>query len=80
MTAGETRTGRDGKKYRAAPLTSQERSAAIRLAHRLVCQEGLSIRQTRRVMLARHGVRRSVGIIARDLAGYECPNCADVNT
>jgi len=31
-------------------------------------------------MAESYGLRRSVAIIARDLAGYECPHGADVNT
>jgi len=75
----EVRRGRDGKLYPAAPLTRQERGQAIRRAHELVCDRGLSIRRAQQVM-AESGLRRSLGIIARDLQGFECPRCADVNT
>lgn len=74
-----TRRGRDGRLYRSAPMTRRERSAAIRLSHRLVCQDGLSIRAAQ-ARMAEAGIRRSVGIIARDLADFECPACADVDT
>lgn len=79
MTAGETRTGRDGRQYLAAPLTSQERSAAIRLAHRLVCVQGLSIRAAQ-AQMAEDGIRRSRGALAADLANYECARCTDRTT
>lgn len=77
MTAGGTRLSRNGRQYPAAPLTRQERGRAIRLAHFLVHDRGLSIRRARQVMAADYGVTRSVGIIARDLADYECPACAE---
>lgn len=77
MTATRLRRGVDGKLYRAKPLTRQERGDAVRLAHRLCHRDGLSIRQAQRVMLARYGVRRSVGIISRDLDVFECPDCVN---
>jgi len=65
----------DNKLYPARPLTREQRNRARWLAHNLVHRDGLSIRAAQRAMLAR-GVRRSLGIIARDLASYECPACA----
>jgi hypothetical protein len=64
----------DGKLYPPRPLTRAERNRARWLAHNLVHRDGLSIRAAQRAMAAQ-GVRRSVGIIARDLADYECPAC-----
>jgi hypothetical protein len=68
---------RDGKLYPPRPLTHAERNRARWLEHNLVHRDGLSIREAQRVMAAEHGVRRSLGIIHRDLASYECPACAD---
>jgi hypothetical protein len=31
-------------------------------------------------MAQTYGLRRSRGAIAADLAGYECPRCADLDT
>jgi hypothetical protein len=70
-------TGTDGKSYRSAPLTTAERSQAIRMAHVLCHEQGLSIRAARRIMAARYGVFRSTGAIAADLAAYVCPRCDD---
>jgi hypothetical protein len=74
-----TRRGRDGKSYPATPLTREERNRARRLAHQLVHRDGLSIRAVQQRM-AEAGIHRSIGTIAADLAGYECPHCANVNT
>jgi hypothetical protein len=53
----------------------------MRLArHNLVHRDGLSIRAAQQVMAGEHAIKRSVGIIARDLADYECPHCATRNT
>lgn len=76
----ELRTGRDGKQYRAALLTREQRKQARWLAHVLVHRDCLSIRRAQRVMAESYGVRRSVGAIARDLADFECPHCPDVDT
>jgi hypothetical protein len=46
------------------------------MIHHLHCRDGLSIRAAQRVMLGRYGIRRSTGILCRDLANYECPACA----
>lgn len=69
--------GRDGKLYTAQPLTPQERARARWLAHQLVHRGRLSIRQAQRVMADSHGIRRSIGAIAADLVGFECPDCAE---
>jgi hypothetical protein len=66
----------DGKLYPAQPLTHAERNRARWLAHNLVHRDGLTIRQAQRTMIESYGVRRSVGIIARDLRDYECPACS----
>lgn len=73
------RRGTDGKMYRAVPLRRQDRNRARWMAHRLVHRDGLSIRAAQ-ARMAEAGLRRSVGIIARDLADFECPHCPDVNT
>ena len=74
----EVRVRSDGKRY---PLTwrlpDKDRGRAIRLAHRLVHADKLSIRAAQRVMLAEHGVRRSVGQLHHDLAAYVCRECED---
>ena len=69
--------GTDGKLYNSSPLTTAERSRAIRLAHQLCHGDGWSIRAARRIMAVRHGVFRSAGAIAADLANYVCPRCDD---
>jgi hypothetical protein len=80
VTASGTRLSRNGKQYPAAPLTRQERGQAIRLAHLLVHDRGLSIRHARQVMIEDYQIRRSIGSIARDLAGYVCPLCPDADS
>lgn len=71
------RVGLDGKLYAARPLTRQERARTIRLAHQLVHGDGWSIRAARRILADRHGLSRSTGAIAADLANYVCPRCDD---
>jgi hypothetical protein len=69
---------RDGKLYPlGGVLEPAERNRARWLAHNLVCRDHLSIREAQRVMLSQHGIRRSLGIIHRDLASYQCPVCAE---
>ncbi len=59
------------------PLTPPEVTARLRdLEHHLHCAGGLSIRQTQAAMLDR-GIRRSIGMIHRDLHQFECPVCSD---
>lgn len=70
----EVERRRDGKLYPPRPLTHAERNRARWLAHNLVHRDGMSVRAAQRAMAAQ-GVRRSVGIIARDLAAFECPDC-----
>lgn len=79
MNATEVRRGTDGKMYRAVPLSRQERNRARWLAHQLVHRDGLSIKAAQKVMAGSYGLRRSVGILMKDLANFECPDCADVN-
>jgi hypothetical protein len=68
---------RDGKLYPlGGVLEPAERNRARWAVHRLVCRDGLSIREAQRAMLSR-GIRRSLGILHRDLAAYECPACRD---
>jgi hypothetical protein len=77
MSAPRRVKGTDGKLYRANPLTARERAQAIRLAHQLVHGDGWSIRASQRLMASRHGLFRSTGAIAADLANYVCPHCDD---
>jgi hypothetical protein len=79
VTTTQVRRGRDGKLYPAAPLTRTERGRARWLAHQLVHSDGLSIRAAQ-ARMAEAGLRRSRGAIAADLAGYECPRRADLDT
>jgi hypothetical protein len=73
----EVERRRDGKLYPpGGVLPERERNRAINLAHRLVHRDGKSVRQAQRALAADHGIRRSVGIIHRDLASYECDWCA----
>jgi hypothetical protein len=66
---------RDGRLYPpSGRLEPAERNRAINQAHALVCSGGLSIRAAQAVMLSR-GIRRSVGIIHRDLANFACRAC-----
>ena len=73
------KTGRDGRRYRASAPSPAERARARRLAHKLVCELGLSIRAAQALMAAEHGVRRSRGAVWEDVAYYECPACANRN-
>lgn len=74
------RRGADGKKYLDRPLTRTERNQARWLEHNLVHRDHLSIRAAQKVMAESYHVRRSIGIIVRDLRDFECPHCPDVNT
>lgn len=69
------RTGRDGKRYRATRPAPEERIRARRLAHRLCCELGLSIRAAQARMAEEYDVRRSRGALWEDLTYYECPSC-----
>ena len=73
----EVERRRDGKRYPVGgTLPERDRWRAINLAHRYVHRDGLSVRQAQRALAADHGLRRSVGIIARDLQRFECDWCA----
>jgi hypothetical protein len=72
----EVSVGRDGKRYPpGGDLPPDQRNRARQLAHNLVCRDGLSIRTAQRVMLEQYAVRRSLGIIHRDLTSYACRAC-----
>lgn len=71
----EVARGADSKLYPARPLMHEQRNRARWLAHNLVHRDGLSVRQAQRVMAAQHGIRRSVGTIARNLVLFACPQC-----
>lgn len=77
VTVVEVTRRADGKLYPAQPLTREQRIRARRLAHNLVHRDGLSVRAAQRTMVEQYGLRRSLGIIARDLKLWECPSCAD---
>jgi hypothetical protein len=70
--------GRDGKRYPpGGDLPPDQRNRARWLIHGLHCRDRLSILKAQRVMLEQHGIRRSLGILHRDLVGYQCPDCAE---
>jgi hypothetical protein len=72
----EVARGKDSKLYPVGGnLPVAARSQAIRLAHRLVCQDHLSYRQARQAMLDSYGIRRSLGQVYKDVRGYACPVC-----
>jgi hypothetical protein len=48
----------------------------VALTHKLRCEGRLSVREVAR-RLEEHGIRRSVGAVARDLRLFECPRCED---
>jgi hypothetical protein len=66
---------RDGKLYPPHRRTAAEVAQLRALEHRLHCRMGLSIRKIQRAMAA-EGIRRSTGMIHRDLHQYECPVCS----
>lgn len=66
---------RDGKCYPPVRRTAAEVAALRALEHGLHCARGLSIRAVQRVLLDKHGIRRSVGMIHYDLT-WQCPYCA----
>jgi hypothetical protein len=74
----EVKAGRDGKLYPAGgDLPAAARNQARWLIHNLHCRDKLPIRAAQTIMLEQHGLRRSLGILARDLRDYECPSCRD---
>lgn len=77
----EVMVGRDGKRYPVGgDLPPDQRRRARWMIHNLHCRDGLSIRAAQQVMLEQHGLRRSIGILARDLRDYQCPACAEPET
>ena len=65
--------GKDRKLYPAGgPRPAAEVERLRSLTHSLACGQGLSERAAQRALLEEHGVRRSTGIIHRDLAEYDC--------
>ncbi len=73
----EVSRGSDQKLYPARPLTREQRNRARWLAHNLVHRDGMSIRAAQKIMRESYALRRSVGVIARDLALFECSRCQD---
>lgn len=73
------RRGRDGKLYRARPLTREQRNRARWAVHGLVCRDGLTIRAAQQA-LAEQGLRRSLGSLSADLLDFSCAVCGSLNT
>lgn len=76
-TVIEVGRGRDGKLYSARPLDEAGLRRARSLAHALVHRDKMSMRAAQQVMADSYGLRRSIGIIARDLALWTCQWCPD---
>lgn len=68
--------GRDGKLYPAQQRSDAELDRIVTLTHQARCGLGLSVRATVD-RLAKYGIRRSVGAVARDLKLYRCARCKD---
>jgi hypothetical protein len=66
----------DGKLYPPSRRSPAEVAQVRDLEHHLHCAGGLSIRATQAAMLDKHGIRRSVGMICRDLNQFECSHCS----
>jgi hypothetical protein len=64
----------DGKLYPPKRRTAAEVARLRDLEHLLRCYRGLSMRAVQAAM-AKEGIRRSIGMIHRDLQQYECPRC-----
>jgi hypothetical protein len=69
--------GTDSKLYPARQLAEAELRRIRGLAHALHCRDGLSIRGVQQVLAESYAVRRSVGVIYRDLIRFTCqlPRC-----
>lgn len=72
-------TGLDGKTYPRGPLPTDVRRQAIWLAHDLR-HDGLPVRAVAAELLARYGLRRSVGTVHADLTRWRCGRCVQVGT
>lgn len=69
--------GKDGKRYPfGLPRPEAERQRICALIHDLHCRQGLSIHKAQTVMLEQHGIRRSMGMLHKYLAGWECSRCS----
>ncbi len=69
---------RDGKFYPlGGVLDPAERNRARWLAHNLCHRDHLSVRTAQKIMIEQYALRRSLGIIHKDLINYQCPACAD---
>ena len=66
---------RDGKLYPPVRRSAAEVAAIRALEHGLHCRQGLSIRAVQAALLDQHDIRRSIGMIHRDLT-WECPYCS----
>lgn len=69
--------GADSKLYREHQLDQEALTRLRLLEHELRCGQGLSVRQVQAELAAEHGVRRSIGIIQRDLRLWSCEHCQD---
>jgi hypothetical protein len=78
MSVVEVVRAADGKCYPPHPLDEAERNR-VRLAVHELSHSGLSVRRIQRELAGRHGVRRAVGTIARDLARFSCRDCEDAD-
>ena len=67
---------RDGKLYPAVPRTPAEHRQVVALIHNMRHVDHLSYPAIRRVLLERHGIRRSLGMVWKDVNTFTCPNCA----
>lgn len=67
----------DGRLYPPSwpHMPPEERQRLADLAHHLHCAGGLSVRATQAAM-AERGIRRSTGMIHKDLTRFECSKCA----
>jgi len=65
----------DHKLYPPVARSAAEIARLRDLEHHLRCARGLSIRAVQTAMLDQ-GIKRSIGMIWRDLNQYECPRCS----
>lgn len=66
---------RDGKLYPPRQRSAAEVARLRDTEHHLHCRLGLSIRAIQKALLT-EDIRRSIGMIHRDLHQFECPLCS----
>jgi hypothetical protein len=66
---------RDGKLYPAVLRSPAEHREVVALIHNMRCVDRLSYPAIQRALLERHAIRRSLGMIWRDVNTFKCPNC-----